>query len=43
MFSSYTSTQDNAKSLISSKSIISGVIDNSNFWGPYKAEIRVWQ
>lgn len=36
-------TARNATSMISTKSIVAGTLDNSNFFGPYKAEILVWQ
>jgi len=35
--------KENSKSLISSTVLITGLIDASTSWGPYVAEIRVWQ
>lgn len=34
---------DKTPGLSSSKAMITGIINRSVFWGPYKAEVRVWQ
>ena len=35
--------ESKAKTLIAEKLIISGFLDSQNTWGPYMAEVRVWQ
>ncbi|MBS3119955.1 hypothetical protein J4475_03985 [Candidatus Woesearchaeota archaeon] len=38
-----TTALEDAELIVSSKRIISGSIDNTQFWGPYPAEVLVWQ
>lgn len=38
-----SSTQETSVTLISSKTIISGLLNKTYMWGPLDAEVRIWQ